>query len=362
MKDPNNTSYSLKAFHRGNIKTVLITKNEKIFLPDVLLRRTVEWYHNQLCHPGVNRTEETIRQHFTGKNLRQVVEETTKKCHICQTTKRSTINYGHLPEKQAETDPWKTVCVDTIGPYTIDRQNGPPLKVAFLTMMDPATSWMEIKPLNNASSAEAAEQLELAWLSRYPWPEKLICDRGSEFKQKFLQMIERDYGIDRHAISTRNPQGNSMIERIHQTIGNMIRTLEPQFLTEPDPVPQIISAVRFAVISTYHTTLKATPMQLVFGRDAILNTKFQANWNYIKNSKQKLIQKNNERENAKRKNYQYAIGQMVLVKDEQRRKFGQNAYIGPYAIENVNDNGTVRIRKGNVSDIINIRQIKPYSS
>ena len=46
----------------------------------------------------------------------------------------------------------------------------------------------------------------------------------------------------------------------------------------------------------YHTTLRATPTQLVFGRDAILNIRHKADWNYIKNQKQKLINKNNERE------------------------------------------------------------------
>jgi hypothetical protein len=52
-----------------------------------------------------------------------------------------------------------------------------------------------------------------------------------------------------------------------------------------------------AIIHT--TTLQATPMQLVFGRDAVLNIKFQANWKYIKERKEKLILKNNERKNKK---------------------------------------------------------------
>ena len=43
----------------------------------------------------------------------------------------------------------------------------------------------------------------------------------------------------------------------------------------------ILSAAMFALRATYHTTLQATPMQLVFGRDAILNTQFKANWKLI---------------------------------------------------------------------------------
>ena len=49
----------------------------------------------------------------------------------------------------------------------------------------------------------------------------------------------------------------------------MIRTFEVQELDldEKDPWSDtsILSAVMFAIRATYHTTLKATPMQLAFG-------------------------------------------------------------------------------------------------
>jgi hypothetical protein len=45
--------------------------------------------------------------------------------------------------------------------------------------------------------------------------------------------------------------------------------------------------------------LQATPMQLIFRRDVVLNIKFQANWKYIKERKEKIILKNNEQENKK---------------------------------------------------------------
>ena len=35
--------------------------------------------------------------------------------------------------------------------------------------------------------------------------------------------------------------------------------------------------------------MQATPIQLVFGRDAILNLTFDANWQLIKQQKQNLI-------------------------------------------------------------------------
>jgi hypothetical protein len=43
-------------------------------------------------------------------------------------------------------------------------------------------------------------------------------------------------------------------------------------------------------MSTFHTTLQASPGQLVFGRDMIHDVRFQANWDRIKNDKHKLFQ------------------------------------------------------------------------
>jgi hypothetical protein len=54
----------------------------------------------------------------------------------------------------------------------------------------------------------------------------------------------------------RNPQENSIIERMHQTIGNMIRLFEAhdKELDETDPWIGTLSAIRFATRATVHTT------------------------------------------------------------------------------------------------------------
>ena len=53
----------------------------------------------------------------------------------------------------------------------------------------------------------------------------------------------------------------------------------------------------FGLRATYHTTLEASPTQLVFGRDAILPIKYQPDWENIQNNKQRKIELNNIREN-----------------------------------------------------------------
>eukprot|EP00957_Ditylum_brightwellii_P163745 12466150-Ditylum_brightwellii.AAC.1 len=64
-------------------------------------------------------------------------------------------------------------------------------------------------------------------------------------------MIASDYGVKKKPITARNPQ-------VHGTS-----------IDEKDPWTGIFGALRFATRATVHTTMQATPMQLVFGRDAI---------------------------------------------------------------------------------------------
>ena len=91
---------------------------------------------------------------------------------------------------------------------------------------------------------------------------------------EFSKMCHNDYGLKMKPITTRNPQSNAIIERIHQTIGNIIRTFDVSNIINNDPWSGILAATMFAVRTTYQSTLQASPMQLVFGQYAILNTHF----------------------------------------------------------------------------------------
>ena len=124
-------------------------------------------------------------------------------------------------------------------------------------------------------------------------------------------MIKNDNGVKVKPITTRNPQANAIV------IGNMIRTFElydNDGIDDDDPWSGILAAAMAAIRSTYSTTTQATLMQLVFGRDAIINTKFIADWDYIRQRKQNIIHNNNKRENAQRIPHTYQIGDRIMLK------------------------------------------------
>ena len=173
----------------------------------------------------------------------------------------------------------------------------------------------------------------------------------------------KDFAIKPKPTTVKNPQSNAVVERIHQVIGNMIRTqdLENKVFDYVNPWGSILTSVAWAVRSSYHTTLEATPAQLVFGRDMAVNLQHVANWKSISQRKQLQVDKDNERENSKRISHDYRPqDEVLLIKDGQFRKLDEK-YQGPYTITEVYVNGTVRIQRSpHVTERVNIRRITPF--
>jgi hypothetical protein len=58
-------------------------------------------------------------------------------------------------------------------------------------------------------------------------------------------------------------------------------------MDEKDPWQPFLASAAYTIRSTFHTTLKATPRQLVFGRDMVLPIEFMADWGAIEQQRQK---------------------------------------------------------------------------
>jgi hypothetical protein len=132
-------------------------------------------------------------------------------------------------------------------------------------------------------------------------------------------------------------------------------------LDERDPWCPFLSSAAYTIRSIFHTTLKATPEQLVFGRDMVLPITFMADWGGVEQQRQKEMARNNRRENASRITHDYKVGYKVLLKnpDKHFRKL-ETPSTGPHTVIAIYTNGTLHIQKGNVNGRVNIRRLFPY--
>ena len=126
-----------------------------------------------------------------------------------------------LPPKEVESKPCDTLCVEFLGQYQFD-----PTDLQAATMKDLVTCWLEICTMPSAQVDLIANQVELAWLTRYPLPIKVILDQRNRFLAEFGNLIQVNNGIKVKPITSRNQQANSILQKGHRTIESIICTFK----------------------------------------------------------------------------------------------------------------------------------------
>jgi transposase InsO family protein len=338
----------------------------RICIPSASLDTIILWYHTVMNHTGISRLHDTIATHFYHARLRTRTAELLKTCDACQRYKLPGKAYGHLPARNAEEAPWRAVAVDLIGPWKV-KVGAIPVEFNALTVIDTVTNYPEVIRITNKLSAHIATQFENAWLCRYPCPRFVIYDQGGEFTGPEFQQVLKRHGIHGRQSTARNPQSNSIVERMHQTMANVLRPLvhlnPPQTLEEANLlVDSALQTTAYSARAVIHSTLNISPGALVFHRDMVLDIPLLADFKLLREKRQLLIDKSLMQANRKRIAYDYKVGDLVLkfIPKNQLTKLGPRAK-GPFPIDRVHVNGTVTIRHSKYyTEHINIRHIKPY--
>ena len=121
------------------------------------------------------------------------------------------------------------------------------------------------------------------------------------------------------------------------------------------------TAAEFSIHSTNSRQKGYSPSQLIFGRDIILPIKHRVDWELIRQQKQTQINRDNARENKYRLDYDYKVGDKVMVTDHTAYKY-ETIYKSHFMITQCFSNGTVNLQYGPTKNRHNIRRIKPYKS
>ncbi len=103
-------------------------------------------------------------------------------------------------------------------------------------------------------------------------------------------------------------------------------------------------------------------MQPFFGQDMLFDIPFVADWRKIGERWQSLTNCGNQRENAKQIDYNYKVGDKVLVINKGILRKAESAYgKEPWTITTVHTNGTIRIPHGTKTERLSIRRVEPFT-
>ena len=140
--------------------------------------------------------------------------------------------------------------LDIVGLLPVSMEDGHEYKKN-LSIIDIGIRWVELIPLHERGRS-ISDIVDDYWLSRYPRPAIVLSDQGQKFKSWETDELLRSYGIKHHFTTTYSATGNSIIERSHGTINNMIRCLGvDNWHTE-------LQSVAFAMRPTVHSSLGVT--------------------------------------------------------------------------------------------------------
>jgi hypothetical protein len=130
----------------------------------------------------------------------------------------------------------------------------------------------------------------------------------------------------------------------------------------PNNVDVFLNNAAWAICSTYHTILKASPGAAIFEHDMLFNILFVADWHKIGEQKQSLTNRGNQHKNAKCIEYDYKVREKVLLINEGILRKAESAYSKePWNITTVHTNGTIRNQSGTRTECLSIRRVQPFT-
>ncbi len=131
------------------------------------------------------------------KGMRHTIQKYVKSCRSCQVNKRHSQKYGHVPPKLVITTPWRVLCVDLIGPYTLNGKVGSSIDFMCLTMIDPMTAsvsdFARLIAFTEASKPSGFGVGQIEWCSQEGtarWKEGKEVDRQNQNRSVFGKLTK----------------------------------------------------------------------------------------------------------------------------------------------------------------------------
>ena len=179
-------------------------------------RRLAQELHTA-THLGGQALWKLFSDRYSHKAGRRVCIEVAQRCPQCQLGS----DYGHRLKTTGSIQskgPWDTLLVDIVGPFPADRRHE-----FLIVFVDCYSRYTILVPASNRTASKVSDALLRHGVPYFGTPRSLLSDRGREFVGEVWAKLTRSLGIQRLLTSPYHPEGNSINERSHRTIYNMLR-------------------------------------------------------------------------------------------------------------------------------------------
>ncbi|XP_068222362.1 uncharacterized protein [Palaemon carinicauda] len=232
----------------------------QLVLPLSLVPALLELAHSHVNHFGVNKTYSTLAEDFFWPGMKKDIQQFIKACHHCQTTGKPNERLPPAPLQPISVPkfPFERIIIDCVGPMPRTKQGNEYL----LTVLCPTTRYPIAVPIKNINAKTIIGQL-VKIFTTYGFPKTLQCDRGTNFTSKLFQQAMREFNIHNIYASAYHPQSNGALERVHQTIKNLLRKYMQETSEQWD---RDIDLLMYIIRSVPQESTGVSPFELMFGR------------------------------------------------------------------------------------------------
>ena len=253
-------AYDSLKIMRGLLYRVVHVKEEEVHqlvLPSVYIEQVLAGLHNEMGHPGREKTLSLIRDRFVWQGMSADTESWIKNCGRCMRRKAPTNSKAPLVNITS-TYPLERVCMDYL---TLEPSKGGIANVLVIT--DHYTRYAMAIPTRNQTAKTTADAFFNNFVVHYGFPATLHTDQGANFEIEVISELCQLAGIKKSRTTIYHPMSNGMTERFNRTLISMLGTLEPE---EKGDWKKHISALVHAYNCMRHDSTGFSPFELMFGR------------------------------------------------------------------------------------------------
>ena len=217
----------------------------RVVIPSYLQHRVLSDLHES--HPGISRMKALARSYFWWPDMDKKIEEIVSNCLDCQ-KHQSMPPSAPVHHWENTKNPWVRVHIDYAGPF---------MGKMFLIIIDSYSKWMDVFPVNNATTSVTIECLRTCF-STHGLPQMCVSDNGTCFtSDKFKHFLDMN-GIRHITSAPYHPATNGCAERAVRTFKSaMVKS------NSKESIQTIVNRFLFAYRITPQTVTGKAPSELL---------------------------------------------------------------------------------------------------
>jgi transposase InsO family protein len=216
-------------------------------------------------HGGVNRTLAILHKAGTKwKGIRKDVEAFVRRCPCCQKMSQIKPIINTKPYTLASYYPMQRICIDTIGPITVNNSNeNESIEKYILVIIDAFSRYVNLYATKDTTASSALTAL-IDWVTTFGCPSEIVSDNGTQFANELITQFLDATDIEHNLIQAYSKEENGLVERANKEVNRHITAIVHDKMIKNE-WKQMLPFVKRLMNSQVHSSIGVSPAQLIFG-------------------------------------------------------------------------------------------------